>query len=280
MLRALARPLARTARHYLNDDNAHHLSVCERLPVFTTNSTCSNEERAQFALNAANQAFPLLLGLLDKSPKPVTVEKFANSSADILGRLLTKHGSDKATKHNYHLLYAHILNPKTTTSLLEIGLGTNNTDVPSHMGEGGSPGASLRAFRDYLPGAEIYGADIDERILFQEPRIKTFKVDQTEPASLGRIVSGPFDLIIDDGLHAPHANLATLGFALRKLKPNGWVVIEDITPRALPIWQVVDRLLRDSFTTYLIEARGALMFAATNSQTLTAEFERTTWRRN
>ena len=57
---------------------------------------------------------------------------------------------------------------KSVNKIFEIGLGTNNIDIVSTMGKKGHPGASLRAFRDFCPNAEIYGADFDSRILFQE----------------------------------------------------------------------------------------------------------------
>ena len=41
-----------------------------------------------------------------------------------------------------------------------------------------NPGASLRAWRDYFVKADIYGADIDKKILFNENKIKNFYVDQ------------------------------------------------------------------------------------------------------
>ena len=68
-------------------------------------------------------------------------------------------------------------------NILEIGLGTNNVDVVSNMGRDGIPGASLRAFRDYLINSKIYGADIDKSILFSEERIETYFVDQTNDTS-------------------------------------------------------------------------------------------------
>ena len=51
--------------------------------------------------------------------------------------------------------------------LLEIGLGTNDTSLISCM----NPkfhlcGGSLRSFRDYLPKAHIFGADVDKNSLF------------------------------------------------------------------------------------------------------------------
>jgi hypothetical protein len=133
-----------------------------------------------------------------------------------LADLFRERGSDKSTYHNYHLVYGHLLAGKRDHALhiVEIGLGTNNIDVPSNMGLFGKPGASLRAFRDWAPHASVFGADVDRRILFMEDRIETFWVDQTDPTSLQdlamRLSDKKFDLIIDDGLHVPAANFNTI----------------------------------------------------------------------
>jgi len=144
-----------------------------------------------------------------------------------LGSLFTFHGSDKATIHDYYLIYASIINDiqNPNIKIFEIGLGTNNTDVVSTMGTNGKPGASLRAFRDYIDDSYIYGADFDHRILFEEKRIKTFFVDQTNPktfSDLSKKINLEFDLMIDDGLHSPNANLNSLAFF--KIKLNQEVI--------------------------------------------------------
>ena len=131
------------------------------------------------------------------------------------------------------------------------------------MGVRGVPGASLRAFRDLFPQAMVYGADIDRQILFEEDRIKTFFVDQTDPASLsvlGSNVPSRVDLLIDDGLHAPYANIYTLQFGLPRLRVGGWLVIEDISPAALAVWECVSALLARRFVPAIVEARGGLLF--------------------
>ena len=73
------------------------------------------------------------------------------------------------------------------------------------MNANGKPGASLRAWRDYFKNALIFGADIDKNILFQEDRITTFNLDQTNKNSITNMWSdikkNNFNLIIDDGLH-------------------------------------------------------------------------------
>ena len=132
-------------------------------------------------------------------------------------------------------------------SIVEIGLGTNNPKLVSTMGKGGKPGASVRAFRDFLPNAEVFGADIDQDILFNEPRLRTAFVNQLDPGSLEAMKKEfgkeRFDLIIDDGLHSVEANLNTLKFALRSINKGGWVIIEDIPHRTVNAWILVTNLL-------------------------------------
>jgi hypothetical protein len=205
-----------------------------------------------------------------KIADPTPIAKFADTSEKMaaalrLKELFDQHGSDKGdTYHRYHLLYGALLASTDASALLEIGLGTNNVNVVSNMTSYGKPGASLRAFRDYLPGAQIYGADVDRGILFSEERISTFFVDQTDLDSfsaLGAAVPAEFDLIIDDGLHSPNANLATLAFGINRLKVNGYFLVEDIGPDALPIWQVVSAaLLPSEYESDIIVTEDKLLF--------------------
>lgn len=250
--------------------------IVDRLAAFSPYSAGTLRARGGLALQSAQQTFPLICKLLkttsDPPREPVPLETFfvarpATTEADELADLFRLYRSDKSLLHNYHLLYGPLLSALKRSErlrILEIGLGTNNTDVISHMGSLGTPGASLRAFRDFLPNAELYGADVDRRILFSEARIKTYYVDQTNPDTFsdlaGAMDAGSFDLIIDDGLHSPNANIATLIFALQSLKPNGFFIIEDIGPESIPIWQVVSKLLPDEYNANLIQAKNGLLF--------------------
>lgn len=129
----------------------------------------------------------------------------------------------------YNLVFYSIRD--SVKSVLEVGIGTNNEDVQSNMTSNGCPGASLRAWRDYFPNANIYGADIDKRILFEEERIKTFYVDQTDRFSVSNLLyeidEEYFDIIIDDGLHTSEAAITLLEHSFYKLKHNGIYIIED-----------------------------------------------------
>jgi len=244
------------------------------LPTFTVSSAGAVESVASLTLQSAEQSFPFLarlLPMLGHAPlEPAPVESFATSeasqaAAQALKELFDKYGSDKASGHNYHHLYGAILNnPLQVTAVFEIGLGTNNEDVVSNMGRAGRPGASLRAFRDHLPNARIYGADVDRRVLFEEERIRTFFIDQTDLRTIEALstqIDEQFDLIIDDGLHAPNANLAAMMFGIPKLKPGGVFVVEDVHPAHLPIWQAVAALLpADRYQRFLALAAGGYLF--------------------
>lgn len=243
------------------------------LRLFAPNSEGGRSAIADLTIQSANQTFPLLAQFAgqycDRRAVELTAKEFwqqtgSSVTADTLRELFNTTGSDKSTHHDYHYVYAPMLaSPANVRNILEIGLGTNNTDVASHMGESGKPGASLRAFRDFLPNAQIYGADVDKRILFQEDRIHTFFVDQTDIQSFGELarLNAMFDLIIDDGLHSPNANIAVLLFGLRKIIPGGWLVVEDIDQAARPVWQVFSSLLPAGYKSYLIDAKNGLVFA-------------------
>jgi hypothetical protein len=157
-------------------------------------------------------------------------------------RVMTKYGSDKGRAHNYTTVYAALFKGRyhQPVRILELGLGSNNPDVPSNMGVFGIPGASLRGWRELFPNALVYGADIDRGILFQEDRIKTFYCDQLEPSSIRELWSRPdlqagVDIILEDGLHTFEANVSFLEESLDHLRPGGIYICEDI------MWECVDQ---------------------------------------
>jgi hypothetical protein len=176
-----------------------------------------------------------------------------------LCELMKKYGSDKGQgMHNYTIYYHNqfkeIKNEKL--HIFELGLGSNNTDVPSNMGPFGKPGASLRAWRDYFINANIYGADIDKRILFNEERIQTFYCDQTNEESIKKLWNHEilktllFDIIIEDGLHEFKANLKFLINSLDKLSPNGVYICEDLKPNTIELFEKEIVILEQQFKEY------------------------------
>ena len=197
--------------------------------------------------------------------KIVDVNVFDNEAKSALGQVLNDNRSDKANPHNYHFVYSHIFNKLGRNSqlkVLEVGIGTNNQDLVSSMGTYGRPGASLYAFRQYLPNSQIFGCDIDRNILMQDDRIKTCYVDQLDASTFdGSIVQTfgkqKYDLIIDDGLHAIGANLNTLLFALDNVNDNGWIVIEDIGANNVSNWTGIDYILSQNkhYETFMIDEK-------------------------
>ncbi len=156
--------------------------------------------------------------------------------------IMGRNGSDKGHKnimqsrHNYTVLYNHLFSALRTRPirLFEVGLGTNNTRIPSNMGPYGRPGASLYGWSEYFhQDSQIFGADIDDEILFQEGNIRTYFCDQTKPDVIKTLWEHPdlqegFDIIIDDGLHEFEANCTLFENSVHKLKPGGYYIIEDI----------------------------------------------------
>jgi hypothetical protein len=171
---------------------------------------------------------------------------YYNYNNNSLTELCEKYKSDKGSinhkkkgiwpwqTHTYSNYYYSLFNHfKDDVKLVfECGLGTNNPNLPGNMTANGVPGASLKVWRDYFKNAQIYGADIDKDILFEEDRIKTFYVDQLNTPSIkamwGKIGIRNFDIIIDDGLHTTDANINLFLNSFKKLKKNGIYIIEDV----------------------------------------------------
>ena len=262
----------RMARYVIRND---YWRVLDGLPTFRPNSAGDRQSLAALTMLAAHQTVPLMLQLVEHAGGDVLaltdIETYSAASRhpddlQLLGSLFDRYGSDKASDHNYHFFYAGAFDDRgTVRSVLEIGVGTQNPSIVSTRGRAGHPGASLRAFREFFPSAQIFGADVDRGSLFVEDRIDTCYVDQTDQASfaaLSDLTGGDLDLIIDDGLHAPNANLAVLVYALDHLAVGGWVVIEDIAAEAVPLWQVVGALMPSGYACELLQAHGGVIFAA------------------
>lgn len=164
-----------------------------------------------------------------------------------LCRSMTKHGSDKGSgSHNYTTIYSRILRDRRSSPMriFELGLGTNNPNLPSSMGADGRPGASLRGWRSTFRASSLFGADIDRSILFNEKRIKTFYCDQTDPLSIEALwdeaaLRDDFDVIVEDGLHTFEANISFFDGSITKIKPDGFYIIEDIASDAIEKWKDV-----------------------------------------
>ena len=263
---------------YYETSQAAEQAIFSTLALFTPDSA-NADKHPELSLSGAAD-FPIQireLMNLNTNHTPVkcpiiSEEEFAGTcNSDLLMGLFRKYGSDKSSIHNYHKIYAPIIEAVSSSgediSLLEIGIGSNKPEIVSTMGRSGDSGVggSLKAFHEYMPNARIFGADIDRDVIFEWERIKTTYVNQTDynsfiemTASLG---NDKFNIIIDDGLHAPEANLNTLLFGIKAIKDNGWIIIEDIQKEKLVIWDIVAGLMDSkTFNVFLVKTKAAFVF--------------------
>ena len=148
---------------------------------------------------------------------------------DLANKYRTDKGTDGPGYHGFAPFYAKFWESEryAVSALLEIGVNDGLGKTMNH-------GSSQRMFQDYFPNAVIYGADINDKFLFNEGRIVTFKADQADEkgflAQLARFAPGrgSFDVIIDDGSHNVIHQQVTIGFLFPKVRPGGWYVVEDL----------------------------------------------------
>lgn len=172
---------------------------------------------------------------------------YSKNSGCEISRLCDVYGSDKGEirkgdhpypwpSHTYADFYSRLFSHcrRGVKNVFECGLGTNNPNLPSSMGISGKPGASLRVWRDFFPNAMVYGADIDKDVLFQEDRIKTYFINQLDPAAIKNFWDAvgikDFDLMIDDGLHTFDAGSTLFLHSIDRLSADGIYIIEDVCP--------------------------------------------------
>jgi hypothetical protein len=164
-------------------------------------------------------------------------EKEATELCEIMGKNKSDKGHINIDRswHNYTTFYYSIFKyiKNDSLNIFELGLGTNNVNLPSNMGINGRPGASLYGWNEFFINSKIYGADIDKDILFNTNNIRTFFCDQTNKDIILNMwenteLSQEFDIIMDDGLHVFSANVCFFENSIHKLKKNGYYIIEDI----------------------------------------------------
>ena len=170
-----------------------------------------------------------------------------------LCKLAFKYRTDKCQKikHPFTPFYYDLLNPqrRSIRKILEIGVGLKR----AHTHSDNRTGASLYMWNDFLPNAQIYGADIDPLTMFKDGRIKTFLCDQSKPEDLANLImatGSDLDIVIDDASHVPGLQVATCKTLMPLLKKDVLYIIEDVAD------QGIERRLR-SFDTSVISLRGS-----------------------
>lgn len=91
-------------------------------------------------------------------------------------------------------------------------------------------------WRDYFPHAQIIGCDICKDVLFQDTRIQTFYVDQSNEVSLLEMTNktltslhtSSIDIILDDGSHMKEHMKLSFRTLWKYITKGGFYIIEDI----------------------------------------------------
>jgi hypothetical protein len=131
-----------------------------------------------------------------------------------------RYGCDKgSSKHRYDRAYEPVLKhlKDAPIRLLEIGV---------------LRGASLSAWMDYFPNAQVIGVDTFQRVspkqieILKHPRVTWWQLDSTEWTPMIDAV----DIIIDDGDHIQASQRLTFAGYRHLLKPDGVYFIEDVLP--------------------------------------------------
>jgi hypothetical protein len=176
--------------------------------------------------------------------------------------LAEKYGVDKCPRifHTYTPEYHTILNPLRGEihKFVEIGIGNVPLMRPI-VGHSYKPGASLRMWRDYLPGCQIIGCDILPDVIFNdEERISTYVVDQSKEESLiafGERI-GECDVILDDGSHIESHMILSFKTLWKFVKSGGFYIIEDIKLPALASFENLPSVLGFSNATLIKSHNG------------------------
>jgi len=106
--------------------------------------------------------------------------------------------------------------------VLEIGVGGYMTTTYG--------GGSLRMWRRFFPRGLVYGLDIFDKTVADQPRVKTLIGSQNDPEYLVGMAEryGPFDVVIDDGSHVNEHVRTSFRTLFPYLRDGGVYAIEDL----------------------------------------------------
>ena len=163
-----------------------------------------------------NEPLPTLMSIIEEKK---VCGLYSNRTMKELG---DEAGTDKTGHHGYHRFYPKHLEALRNTqfNLLEIGMHA---------------GASVRLWQKYFPCATLYGVDVSSAsatAVSKKANMTVFFGDQADQKFLESIVNAVpegFQVIVDDGGHAVHLQLASFRELFNKaLVPGGVYIIEDI----------------------------------------------------
>ena len=86
------------------------------------------------------------------------------------------------------------------------------------------------------------------------------QLDEVSMKKLYKKFGNNFDLIIDDGMHSPLANLNFVLSSIEYLKKGGCLVIEDINFDSISIWKTISSIIMIKHKNHLIKCKKAFVF--------------------
>lgn len=92
-------------------------------------------------------------------------------------------------------------------------------------------GQSIKLWSEWFDNAFIYGIDISEESILKIadiPRTKGFVADGFSEKTVSKFEDDFFDIIIEDGPHTLDSQIFAVKYWTKKLKKNGFMVVEDI----------------------------------------------------
>lgn len=145
----------------------------------------------------------------------------------------TDKGTVAGLGHGYSLIYDLLFAGRRleALNLCEVGLCVGGPEVTTGSIERSVDSLpSIRMWREYFPNAKLYGVDISDFSAFQDDGFKFVRADCGEVDELQKVVDlkVPFDVIIDDGSHAPFHQQRTFLSLFPCVRPGGLYIIEDI----------------------------------------------------
>ncbi|MFC9437645.1 hypothetical protein [Nocardia sp. NPDC057030] len=141
-----------------------------------------------------------------------------------LSELCVRYGSDKWGVHQYPRHYEKHFEAVRDRPLTILEIGVGGYADPRRGGE------SLRMWRRFFPRAAVFGIDIIDKSALSGQRMTVLQADQSSAADLAHVVevTGPLDIIIDDGSHVSAHVIATFNALFPALRHGGIYVIEDL----------------------------------------------------